>query len=66
MAKKISAVQRLVTFAMEVSEEELNQVLEVLAAIKASRFPVKKGTRTRKADKRSPALQAAIDDANNG
>lgn len=52
MAKKISAVQRLVGFAMESTEEELNAVLEVVQAIKASRFPAqKKAARKTRSDK---------------
>ena len=38
--RKVSDIQRLIVFAMSVTEGELNQVVETVAAIKAARFPV--------------------------
>jgi len=37
--KKVSNLQRLIAFAMEVTEMELNQLSEVIGAIRDSRFP---------------------------
>jgi hypothetical protein len=39
MAKKISEIQRLVTFAMAADESTLSTAIESLIAIRASRFP---------------------------
>lgn len=36
--KRISNLQRLIAFAMDVSETELNQLSEVIGAIRDSRF----------------------------
>jgi hypothetical protein len=39
MAKKISEIQRLITFAMAADEPSLNAAIETLLAIRASKFP---------------------------
>lgn len=38
-SKRATPLQALVAFAMEVTEDELNQVVEVVQAIRSSRFP---------------------------
>lgn len=65
MARRQTPIQKLVTFAMGVTEDELNGALETLRAIKDSRFPSKKAqARKPRADKGSkrtppPATEAA-------
>lgn len=39
MAKRTSQIQKLVAFALTVTEDELNNVVEVITAIRGSRFP---------------------------
>lgn len=39
MARRQTPIQKLVTFALSVTEEELNGAMETLKAIKDSRFP---------------------------
>lgn len=39
MSKRQSPIQKLVAFALTVSEDELNNTVEVITAIRSSRFP---------------------------
>ena len=48
MAKRQTPIQKLVAFAMSVTEDELNGAMDTLKAIKDSRFP-KGTTKPRKA-----------------
>jgi hypothetical protein len=48
MGKRATPIQKLVAFAMEVTEVELNNVVEVVAAIRSSRFPKAKKATQRK------------------
>lgn len=57
MAKKITPIQRLVEFAMGVTEDELSGAIETLKAIKDNRFPSKPARKARadKGSRRTPA-----------
>lgn len=48
MARKQTPIQKLVAFAMGVTEDELNGAMDTLKAIKESRFPKQRQQATRK------------------
>jgi hypothetical protein len=60
MPKRITDGQRIVTYAMNATEEQLQQAIETLRAIQASKFPPVKRTRKTKqvavADERQAEL----------
>lgn len=65
MAKRQTPIQKLVTFAMGVTEDELNSAMDTLKAIKDSRFP--KGERkprktTRKLSAPAPTVGEPAED----
>lgn len=60
MARRQTPIQKLVTFALSVTEEELNGALDTIKAIKDSRFPkTAKTARAKRSDagksRRTPA-----------
>lgn len=54
MARKITERERLLTFAMTVTEQELREALETIKVILATRFGGKKERRRREAKPESP------------
>lgn len=70
MPKRQTPIQKLVTFAMGVTEEELNGALDTIKAIKDSRFPkTVKAARKPRADKgakRTPPPAPATDSSASG
>jgi hypothetical protein len=45
MAKRITDTERLITFAMNASEDTLSSTIQTLAAIRNNRFPTEKKSR---------------------